>query len=246
MRNDWYTDFFSGLMVDFWEKALPAEQTQAEVKFLHDVFGLPPGRRLLDVPCGHGRHAIALAKLGYQMTGIDLSQDCLARARQSGGERVEWRRSDMRDLPWRAEFDGAFCCGNSFGYMDRSGMRAFAAAVSQTLKPGARFVLETGAAAESLLPALQERRWMELGDLLFFSRGQYDCAKSRLDTTYSVVKGGVRETKTAHTWIFTVAEIREMLSTEGLETEAIYGSVAKEAYGLGSARLVLVAQKGGG
>ena len=49
----------------------------------------------------------------------------------------------MRDLPWRSTFDGAFCVGNSFGYLDDPGNAAFLRAVRETLRPGARLVLET-------------------------------------------------------------------------------------------------------
>lgn len=52
----------------------------------------------------------------------------------------------MCDLRWTDEFDGGYCFGNSFGYLDHSGVRKFLAAVARALKPGARFVIDTGVA----------------------------------------------------------------------------------------------------
>ena len=63
----------------------------------------------------------------------------------------------MRDLPWPGQFDGAYSLGNSFGYLDDDGNAAFLKSVAAALKPGARFVLETGYVMETLLPVLQER-----------------------------------------------------------------------------------------
>ena len=63
----------------------------------------------------------------------------------------------MRDLPWRARFDGAFCLGNSFGYLDDEGNAAFLRAVAAALKPGARFVLETPMVLENLLGHIKDR-----------------------------------------------------------------------------------------
>ena len=68
----------------------------------------------------------------------------------------------MRDLPWTAEFDGAFCFGNSFGYLDDEANADFLKAVSQTLKPGCRFIVDAPAVAECILPNFQPNRSLEI------------------------------------------------------------------------------------
>jgi cyclopropane fatty-acyl-phospholipid synthase-like methyltransferase len=65
---------------------LPAERTAAEVNGVVGLLGLAPGARLLDLCCGHGRHAVPLAQLGYRVTGLDLSRTLLARAAAAAGE----------------------------------------------------------------------------------------------------------------------------------------------------------------
>ena len=77
------------------------------------------------------------------MTAVDWSTEFLTHAQSvDAAAGVQWERRDMRDLPWRARFDAAFCVGNSFGYLDDEGNATFLAAVASALKPGARFVLE--------------------------------------------------------------------------------------------------------
>lgn len=239
---DWYKDFFHGVALDMWRRAVNPQITQAESAFLEDVLEVPDGARILDVPCGNGRHSIALANRGYRMSGVDLADEFIQEARAVGSA-AEFLRADMRELPWQAEFDGAFCLGNSFGYLDHAGTLGFLEAVSKALKPGAKFVLDTGCAAESILPALQTRGWMQLGDLLFLSSRSYNARESRLEMEYTFVRGGVSDTRQASTAVHTVAEIRRMLEAAGLVTRSLFGSFDKIPYALGSPRLLVVAEK---
>ncbi len=68
--DDWWRTFFSGMAVESWLKATTAEQTRQEAQFLVEALQVAPPARLLDVPCGGGRHCHALAELGYDMTGV--------------------------------------------------------------------------------------------------------------------------------------------------------------------------------
>jgi SAM-dependent methyltransferase len=145
--RDWWQTFFTGPMADGWLRAMPEETTQQEADFVEQVLQVAAPARLLDVPCGGGRHAHALAARGYQMTAVDVSPHFLAaaRARPVGGTgQVAWEQRDMRDLPWAGAFDGAYSMGNSFGYLDDQGNADFLSAVARALKPGGRFVLDTG------------------------------------------------------------------------------------------------------
>ena len=92
----------------------------------------------------------------------------------------------MRELPWDAEFDGGLCFGNSFGLLDPEGARGFLVAVARTLKPGSRFAIETGMAAESILPHLQKTRWFRVGDIYILSENPYHPRESRLDIQYTL------------------------------------------------------------
>jgi cyclopropane fatty-acyl-phospholipid synthase-like methyltransferase len=173
LKHQWFETFFQGPAVDFWTRAMTPALTLADVDFLVKTFDVKPGSRLLDVPCGNGRHSIELARRGYRTTGIDLSDEFLDAARSQLD--ADWRKGDIRALALESSgFDGAFCFGNSFGYLDHAGVAAFLSALAAALKPGARLVIETGMAAESILPALAQKRWHRLGDLLILSENRYD------------------------------------------------------------------------
>jgi len=246
MQNDWYRSFFHGVWLDVWRGVMTPEMTEADASFLETALRLEAGGLVLDVACGAGRHSLALARRGYAPTGIDLSEQSIAEARgaaAASGLGAEFLLGDMRELPGPARFDGAFCFGNSFGYFEHDGNRSMLRSVARALRPGARFVLETGIVAESLLPKLQEYFWMPVGDILFLAARRYNALESRLDIEYTFVHHGVRDTRPASSRIYTVAEIRRLCEEVGLETVSIHGSVDGGPYRVGSACLILVVEK---
>lgn len=246
MQQDWQKSFFTGIALESWRRAVSPELTESDVKFLASALNMQPGSRILDVPCGNGRHSLALAHRGALVTGVDLSEEYIAEAqRLSSGIEAEWRISDMRYLPFESEFDGAFCFGNSFGYLNRKGTEEFVGAVSRALKPGARFVVETGVAAESILASPLQRRWFMLGDMYLLCAQQYDPVLSRLQTDYTFVRDGTSETRAAWYWVLTTAEIRGIFERAGFEVEGMYAGVDCVPYTLGSPRLILIARRAG-
>jgi SAM-dependent methyltransferase len=242
LEHKWFETFFQGPAVDFWTRAMTPALTLADVDFLEKTFDVGPGARLLDVPCGNGRHSIELARRGHRVTGIDLSGEFLAGARAELD--ADWRQGDMRALELEASaFDGAFCFGNSFGYLDHTGVAAFLSALAAALKPRARLVIETGVAAESILPTMVAKRWHRMGDLIVLSENRYDPWESRLNIDYTFLRDSTIETRPAASYIFTTAELRRMLEVAGFEVLVLHGGIAGEPYQLGSPRLIITAQR---
>jgi SAM-dependent methyltransferase len=244
LSSNWQLEFFRGVALDMWRRATTPEQTRSEAEFLLKVFNAGESSRLLDVPCGNGRHSIALAKRGCRVTGVDLSAEFIDEARNASVSLpATWIAGDMRELPWCEEFDGAFCFGNSFCYLDALEARDFLAKVARTLKPGSRFALETGMAAESILPNLLQKRWHRLGDLYMLSENQYHPRAGRLDIQYTFIRDGQVETRPTSSYVLTVNEICRLHVEAGLQPVELLGSVNGEPYQLGSPRLILISAK---
>lgn len=246
MKFNWYEDFFDQIYLDFWQTAVPAEYTRQECEFLERTFLLPKGARILDIPCGHGPHSIELVRRGYDVTGVDLSQAFIAEARQRSfteGLAVEWRRMDMHRIRYSREFDACFCWGNSFGYLEPEATLEFVRAVGEALKPGAQFILETGVAAESVLPDFKEDTWVEIGEYLALERHRYDITAARLEVESILIRDG-KVTKRDYTqYVYCCADIVRMLTAAGLETQALYGSIDRTPYQVGCRDLILVARR---
>ncbi len=93
---------------------------EQQAEFLNSAIReyLPVAHRILDIACGTGNHAIFMAKKGYDVTGVDLSQEMLNIAKQkiknTTDLQVRFTYGDMRDLKFGSEFDVVCCLGMSF------------------------------------------------------------------------------------------------------------------------------------
>jgi SAM-dependent methyltransferase len=245
MRTNWFEHFFHGLALEFWRNAVTPQETQQDVNFIEAELSLSEASRILDIPSGNGRHSVELGKRGYVMTSVDTSGEFTAEAQRSANAnrvRLDCIQMDMRAVDFDEKFDGAFCFGNSFGYMDRTANAEFLRAVSRCLKPDAKFVVETGVAAESLLPGFQARRWHRVGDIIALSESRYDALESELHTDYTFIRGEAVQSGTAMYRVYTVAELKSLFATCGFAVTAIYGGRDRHTYHLGDPRLFLTAR----
>jgi len=249
VQSNWYETFFEGIALDLWNSFASDEFTGPEVDFLLTELAVQKGGRILNVPCGNGRHSIPLAKRGLSVTGFDIAPEQISHARAAAaaaaagknGVDATYEVRDMRDLPRDGTFDGAFCFGNSFGYLDDDGCRAFLSAVARSLKPGARFCLD-GACAELLLAEFQEQRWYEVGDILFFMKSRHVARTSRIETTYSFIRDGMRTDRDASIGVYTLRELAAMFEAAGFTDFRAYGSLERKEFALGDQRMLLSAR----
>ncbi|MBX9669843.1 MAG: class I SAM-dependent methyltransferase [Candidatus Obscuribacterales bacterium] len=243
---DWYKDFFHGVTLDFWRQAVPPVETEKEVQFLVDCLKVKPGSRLLDVPCGNGRHALALSKLGFNVTGIDISSEFIDEALEAStqaGAKVDFICEDMRNLPIDVAFDGAFCFGNSFGYFEQVGCEEFLEACSRSLRAGSRFLIDTGLVAEVLIPNFREVETFDAGDIKMSIQNRYHAESSCLETHFRFEHKGKIEERHALHFVFTTGEINRMLARNGFRLVSMYSSPDGEEFKLGAKRLLLLSEK---
>ncbi|MBI3074024.1 MAG: methyltransferase domain-containing protein [Deltaproteobacteria bacterium] len=166
MTRPWYETFFDGDYQLVWRRHFSEVDTAREVDLIWRLLGLGPGMRVLDTVCGFGRHAIPLAERGCAVTGCDLSETELSRARSAtsvSGTTVRWLKCDMRELPFDGEFDAAFNVYSAFGYFedDAENQRALQA-FRRSLRLGGGFVFDF-ANVLSLSKRFRKRDW-DLGE----------------------------------------------------------------------------------
>ncbi|GAB2565325.1 SAM-dependent methyltransferase [Spirosoma areae] len=244
--DNWYESFFSGLNVEMWEKADLADWTRQEIDFLMTTLAIKPGSSILDIPCGYGRHAIELAKRDVQVTGIDISDEFLQTLRKRIADEqvsIQVIHGNILTMAIEHSYDGAYCLGNSFGYVDYDGMNTFVEKVANALKPGARFVINSGLVAESILPNFPKTHRVLLGDLTMDIRNVYVVDESYMATEITYTKADRSELHHFKHYVYTLSEIKRLLARHSLQTVAVYNSTEKGAYQLGDQQVYLVAEK---
>jgi SAM-dependent methyltransferase len=196
--------------------------TDQEVSFLIDALELQPGMRLLDVGCGPGRHAHALARAGIEVVGVDISQRFVELATAGAPPGATFLRADARALTFDAEFDAVISlCQGAFGLTGGPGAPldgdgAVLAGMARALRPN-------GVLAVSAFSAYFMLRFLEDQDT-------FD-AEAGVNHERTVVKdehGGDAEVD-LWTTCFTPRELRLLAAAAGLEVRHVW-SVTPGAY----------------
>jgi len=144
-ESPWFVQAFERIYLHVYPHRDDSE-AEAHAGVVCDLLGVRPGQRVLDVGCGAGRHARALARRGMRVTGVDLSPDLLEEARErSPGTpgSPTYIRWDARDLPFQLQFEGAISMFTSFGYFEeRADDVRLMRSVARAVVPGGRFVVD--------------------------------------------------------------------------------------------------------
>jgi len=244
----WFERFFGEDYFEIYRDFFPAERTAADVEGIVARLGLPPGARVLDLACGHGRHAIPLAERGFVVTGYDLSEAFLGRARADAAARgvaVRWLRGDMRELPFDAEFDAVINVFTAFGYFadpedDLETLRR----VRRALVPGGRFLLET--LHRDALPARFQPHleYTTSGGAHVVRDYTWDLARDVMEDR--VVLTRPDGTQAEYVTVLRMRSLRELIALvkeADLEPLAWYGGFAGGPLQLDSRRLVLISAR---
>jgi len=145
--KQWYESLFENYGKKYDSENF-TQGTVGECDFIEKEINFDKSLKILDVGCGTGRHAIELTKRGYCVTGIDLSESQLKRAREKAAESnlsIDFQRQDARNLSFNGEFDVAIMlCEGGFSLMETDEMNfEILRNVTKSLKPHAKFIFTT-------------------------------------------------------------------------------------------------------
>jgi len=145
--KQWYESLFENYAHKY-DKECFVQGTVGECDFIEQELNHDKSLKVIDIGCGTGRHSIELTKRGYNVTGIDLSESQLKRARekaQDEGVEISFQKHDARNLPFKGEFDLAIMlCEGGFSLMETDEMNfEILKNATKALKSKGKFIFTT-------------------------------------------------------------------------------------------------------
>lgn len=219
----------------------------AEARSILAALAIRPGARILDVGCGNGRHALALAGRGYHVTALDRSPSLLARAaeeRDRSGLEIDLRLADMRSLPLLGAplYDAVLSVFTSFGYFTDGENESVARGMAAALAPGGRLLLDLNNGL-LLEKAHGTRIWSERPGGYLLDEFRFDPDARRFGGTRIVLVDGKERRYPFDHRAYSEAEIRGLLRRVGLRVLSVYGSLDRTPFNERAPRMVLLAEK---
>jgi len=241
----WWQKFFDEHYLKMYEDL--EKETSREVECITKMMDLKRKAKLLDLCCGYGRHSIEFAQRGFEVTGYDLSDSFIEKAKKDSSElglKIEFVRGDMRKLPFDHQFDAVVNIFTSFGFFDsESDDMKVTKGVSRALKKGGLFLLDLKN-REYLIRNFQRRRWTQKEDFVWLEDSFFDLFTSRWETTRTLLFGNGRKKEYSFSLrMYTFTEILNLLKKSGFILEAVYGDFDFREYSLDSPRMILISRK---
>ena len=247
-RAEWWRDVFSRpTFLQLYERA-DLERARIQVDQMLALLELQPPAHVLDVCSGYGRHSLELARRGFAVTGVDISEMQVRQARQHAAAtdaRSHFVVGDARALPVRGPCDAAINMFLSFGYFATDAeSQAMLDQVGRVLRRGGRLLIDFWNREHEIRafqPTVLDRRD---DDILEIEDWTFDPLAGRLSWVNTVIfPDGRREAWTQSIRAFTAAEIKTMLSAAGFTLIGLYGSLDGGPYDMDSEAAVFVAER---
>ncbi len=267
MTTSWTEKLFNQAYVNAEGLRHSRQSTSSQSDLLLRLLDLKTSDTILDLACGHGRHALELAKRGFtNVTGLDYSEAALDHARAEAKSRslaLEFTKGDMRTLEFNQQFKAIYNLYNSMFYWDDTTHNTILQGVYKALQPNGYFLLEVYNRDAKVLEKLLEQHWFygrwkslkrQLSlvknrllhtDLYTITTSGFDLEKGEMHGSKKICRlGKTLQTDTFAVRLYTLNELKTMLVANGFIVEQIVSSPDGGRFVLSSPRLIIIARRG--
>ena len=239
--------FFNGHYKDIWRQIFPEKTTLAEVDYIINEGNLKPEDHVLDIMCGYGRHSLELGRRGIGVTAVDNLCDYINEIKDKTETEklpVESLCEDVLEMQIDQQYDAAICMGNSLQFFNEQESLKLLSTISEHLKLGGKFFINTWSIAEIAMKNFKEKSWSRFGDLLFLTDSKLLFHPTRMEINSLIITdSGEREEKTGIDFIYSISELEAMLNKAGFQLKDIFSIPGKKKFTVGEPRAYIVAEK---
>ena len=225
------------------------DRTKTEVDGLVKLTGIKNDARVLDCPCGYGRHSIELAKRGFNVVGSDINSAHLRKAIEDAKKNlldVTFNKESMIDLGYDSEFDVVVNMFYSFGFFDtdeenEKTLKNF----YNALKPGGKFLMHTDVNIPRILSGKykeDEKRNLTTGKTLRVI-DSYNPTTKRIEGSWIINNGINQEKKDYSVRVYTKDEFESLCKKIGFSSVITYSDWSGLAYSEDAEDMIVVATK---
>jgi|SRR5215831_2933015 len=239
--------YFDGLYKDIWRAIIPSELTAKETEFVLQYFELKPADKVMDIMCGYGRHAIALARKGMSVTAVDNLKDYINEINKTAREeglQLKGIQADIVQYQIDQQYDLALCMGNSLNFFNADDAYQILANIHSHLNTTGHLLINTWSLAEIAIRSFAQRSWNEVDGVKHICESQFLFHPTRIESeSIFLSSNGAIEKKKAIDYIFSVAEMEALLARAGFRLTEIFSVPGKKKFSIGEPRAYLIAQK---
>ncbi len=243
-EQEWFKDWFNSPYYHLLYKNRDETEAIDFIKLL--IHHLNPAKhsKLLDIACGKGRHSKALADMGFDVFGIDISSESIHEAKQYESENLHFVQHDMRVNFKKSYFDYAFNFFTSFGYFKTQEEHQQAIkSMTCSLKSGGILVIDylNVHFEETHFEKLVEK---QIEEYLFISTKWHTDSHFFKQVQVADTKNGLpRHLSTERVAKFNLGDFNEMLSVENMQIQEVFGDYKLGSYDIHqSPRMIIVAK----
>jgi ubiquinone/menaquinone biosynthesis C-methylase UbiE len=246
-RQNWYEDknLWKNLETTIFNPRIMASAGE-QVNQIVKLTGIRKGAKVLDLCCGIGRHSIELARKGFKVVGVDLTEQYLNKARKQAGRdglNIQFVRDDMRRFCQLDYFDAVINMYTAFGYFENPADDKWVLSNAYySLRKGGTLIIDT-MSKEILARIYQPKLWSEENGVICLQEHKITQDWSWVENKWTLLKGRQRhEIKFGHR-IYSAAELKALLKDCGFSTVKFYGDFDGNDYDNNAKRLIATAKK---
>ena len=239
--------FFDGYYKEIWRALIPEGLTAAEVDFLIERAGLKPDSRVLDLMCGYGRHTLALAKKGINVTAIDNLKEYVNEVKEVLDKESlpgSCLQADVMEYQPTGFFDLIICLGNNLSFFNKEDTRKLFSMIASHAKKGGLFIANSWTLAEMVFKNFTSKTWSEIGGFRYLVDNKFHFNPARIESVTTIIPpDGSEEVKQSIDYVYSLNEVQQLLEESGFSAREFWSIPGKKKFTLGEPRSYIVAVK---